>query len=251
MIRIEKNGAVAIATMSRAPVNALNKEIVTRLLAVLDEVAADERIAVLLLRSDQKIFSAGADLALMQSCFATPAGPDEMTKVVREMQQLFFRIESAPVVTFAEIAGTAMGGGLELALACDVRVAAIEAKLGLPESRLGLLPGAGGTQRLARLCGRGVANRLILGAEIIDGAEAHRIGLVEWARPRHELADLTAQLIARFAAIPRSAIVANKRCIAAAADARLEGFEREVSLTRLLYDHPETRRRVSEFLAKT
>lgn len=251
MISLEKNGAVAIATMSRAPVNALNKEMVARLIAILDDVAADERVSVLLLRSGQKIFSAGADLALMQSCFATPAGPDEMTKVVREMQDLFFRIEAAPVVTVAEIAGTAMGGGLELALACDVRVAAIEARLGLPESKLGLLPGAGGTQRLARLCGRGVANRMILGAEIVDGAEAHRIGLVEWARPRHELNEWTAALVARFAAIPRSAIVANKRCIAAAADAGPEGFERELSLTRSLYDHPETRRRVSEFLTKT
>jgi enoyl-CoA hydratase/carnithine racemase len=251
MIRTEKNGAIVVATMSRAPVNALNKEMVARLLTILDEVTADEQIAVLVLRSDQKIFSAGADLALMQSCFATPEGPDEMTKVVREMQQLFFRIEAAPVVTIAEIAGIAMGGGLELALACDVRVAAIEARLGLPESKLGLLPGAGGTQRLARLCGRGVANRIILGAEIIDGAEAHRIGLVEWAKPRNELAKWMDELSARFGAIPRSAIAANKRCIAAAADAGPEGFEREVSLTRSLYDHPETRRRVSEFLTKT
>lgn len=251
MIKTAREGAVVVATLSRPPVNALNKEMVTRLHAILDEVIADESITVLHLRSDQKIFSAGADLALMHSCFATPAGPDEMVKVVREMQDLYTRIETAPVVSVAELASTAMGGGMELALACDIRVAAVEAKLGLPESKLGLLPGAGGTQRLARLCGQGVANRLILGAEIVDGAEAERLGLVEWAKPRAELAQWTAGIVARFAAIPRTAIAANKRCIALANNPDGSGYAAEISLTRALYDHPETRRRVSEFLAKT
>jgi enoyl-CoA hydratase/carnithine racemase len=83
------------------------------------------------------------------------------------MQRLFMRLENAAVVTLVEIAGPAMGGGLELALACDLRVAAVDARLGLPEVRLGLLPAAGGTQRLTRLCGAGTAKRLILGAESI------------------------------------------------------------------------------------
>ncbi|TAK47264.1 MAG: enoyl-CoA hydratase/isomerase family protein [Xanthobacteraceae bacterium] len=250
MIKIERDGPVVVATMSRPPVNALNKEMVERFHALLDQITSDDSVTVLHLRSDQKIFSAGADLALMHSCFSTPTGPDEMIAVVREMQELFFRIEAAPVVSVAELTGTAMGGGMELALACDVRVAAIESKLGLPESRLGLLPGAGGTQRLAQLCGRGAANRLILGAEIIDGAEAERIGLVEWAKPRSKLAEWTARVVQRFAAIPRAAIAANKRCIAASGDFSRGGYAQEISLTRALYDHPETRRRVSEFLVK-
>ena len=88
----------------------------------------------------------------------------------------------------AEIGGAAMGGGFELALACDLRIAANEAKVGLPEVRLGLIPGAGGTQRLTRLCGPALANRLILGAEVLDGATAAALGVVHWSAPRAELA---------------------------------------------------------------
>lgn len=250
MLATERKGQVLTVTLSRAPVNALNDELIARLHKILDDLDKDEDISVLHLRSDQKIFSAGADLALMHACFATPEGPENMIKVVREMQRLFFRIESAPVTSVAELAGTAMGGGMELALSCDVRIAATDAKLGLPESKLGLLPGAGGTQRLTRLCGAGVANRLILGAEIVDGAEAERLGIVQWARPRAELAEFTASAIARFAAIPRAAINANKRCIVASREAGNAGYEEEISGTRFLYNHPETRRRVSDFLNK-
>ena len=147
MLSMEANGGVMVATLSRPPVNALNAALIERLDDVLDKVTANESVCVLHIRSDQKSFSAGADLALMQSCFATAEGPDTMIAVVRRMQALFARIESAPVVTLAEIGGAAVGGGLELALACDLRIAAVEAKVGLTEARLGLLPGAGGTQR--------------------------------------------------------------------------------------------------------
>ena len=114
-------------------------------------------------------------------------GPDRMYAYVAGIQRLYARIERLPQVTLAEIGGAAMGGGLELALACDLRIAAVEAKLGLPEARLGLIPGAGGTQRLTRLCGRPVAARLILGAETLDGAAARELGIVHWAVPRAEL----------------------------------------------------------------
>ncbi|HEX6363867.1 MAG TPA: enoyl-CoA hydratase/isomerase family protein, partial [Albitalea sp.] len=190
------------------------------------------------------------DLALMEACFATPEGPEAMTDVVRRMQRLFARLESAPVVTLAEIATTALGGGFELALACDLRIAAREAKLGLPEARLGLLPGAGGTQRLTRLVGPGLARRLILGAEVLDGAEAERLGLVQWARPAEDLAAFARDVAGRYAALPKAALAANKRCIAAVAEASRDGFAEEVAETRALYDHPETRQKVADFLAR-
>lgn len=251
IVSIERAGRVAVATLSRPPVNAFNGELVACLDAVLDQVVRDEEISVLHLRSDQKAFCAGADLALMQSCFATPEGPDVMVEVVRSMQRLFTRIESAPVVTLAEIGGAAMGGGLELALACDLRVAAVEAKLGLPEVGLGLLPAAGGTQRLTRLCGRGIANRLILGGEVIDGALAERLGVVQWAHPRAQLAERARELAVRFAGAPRAALAANKRCIAACGDPSRDGYEEELAATRALYHDSETRRRVSEFLKRS
>ena len=250
MVGIERIGRVLVATLSRPPVNALNDELIAALDAVIDRAIDDDEVAVLHLRSDQRVFSAGADLALIQACFATPQGPDAMTEVVRNMQRLYERLEAAPLVTLAEIATTALGGGLELALACDLRVVALDAKLGLPEARLGLLPGAGGTQRLTRLCGPGVAKRLILGAEVIDGAQAERLGLVQWAKPLDQLASFARELAVRYAAMPKAALAANKRCIAAATDPERDGYADEVAETRTLYDHPETRRKVSDFLAK-
>jgi enoyl-CoA hydratase len=248
MLSIERTGRVMVATLSRPPVNALNDELIARLDAVLDQVIADDDIAVLHIRSEQTTFCAGADLALMHACLGSPEGLEAMIELVRRMQRLFARLASAPVVTLAEISGAAMGGGLELALACDLRVAAAEAKLGLPEVGLGLLPAAGGTQRLTRLCGPGIAARLILGAELVSGEEAERLRIVQWAQPRAQLADWTRELAARFAALPRAALGAIKRCIAAEGDPNRDGCAEEIAETRKLYDHPETRRRVAEFL---
>jgi enoyl-CoA hydratase/carnithine racemase len=251
MLSVERNGGTVVATLTRPPVNALNDELIAALETVVDQVVADADVTVLHLRSDQKAFCAGADLALMRSCFASSGGVDAMLEVVRRMQRLFERIETAPAVTIAEIGGAAMGGGLELALACDIRIAAAEAKLGLPEARLGLLPGAGGTQRLTRLCGRGVASRLILGGEVVDGAEAERLGVVQWTHPRAQLAAAARETAARLAAMPRAALAAAKGCIALAGDPGRSGFTAEIDGTRRLYEHAETRRRVAEFLDRS
>jgi enoyl-CoA hydratase/carnithine racemase len=249
MLATERAGRVVVATLARPPVNALDGELIARLGAVLDQASADPEIAVLHIRSDQTSFCAGADLALMRSCFTTDRR-GAMVDVVRSMQRLFMRLETAAVVTIAEIGGAAMGGGLELALACDLRLAAIDALLGLPEVGLGLIPAAGGTQRLTRLCGQGTAKRLILGAELIDGAEALRLGIVQWARPREQLAGWTRELAARLSRMPKAALAASKRCIHAQGDPGRDGFAEEITATRSLYDHPETVAKVSEFLNK-
>ncbi|HEV2686318.1 MAG TPA: enoyl-CoA hydratase/isomerase family protein [Actinomycetota bacterium] len=251
MLATECNGHVLVVTLSRPPVNALDGALLTRFEAALDAAVADPEITLLHVRSDCKAFCAGADLALMRSCLDTPEGREAMIDLVRRLQRLFARFEQAAVVTLAEIGGAAMGGGLELALACDLRVAALDAKLGLPEARLGLLPAAGGTQRLTRLCGEGTSKRLILGAEVIDGAEALRLGLVQWAAPREELPRFCEELAARVAALPRAALGAAKRCIALGHDSPGDGFAAEMSATRALSDEPETQRRVAQFLGKT
>ena len=250
MLATKRAGRVVIATLARPPVNALDGELIARLDSLVGEVTADPEIAVLHIRSDQTSFCAGADLALMRSCFATSEGRGAMVDVVRSMQRLFRRLESAAVVTLAEIGGPAIGGGLELALACDLRVAAVDAMLGLPEVRLGLIPAAGGTQRLTRLCGRGIAKRLILGAEVIDGAEALRLGIVQWVRPREELAGWTRELAARLSRMPKAALLMSKHCIHAEGDPSRDGFAEEITATRGLYDDPETVAKVSEFLNK-
>ena len=251
LVPTERIGRIVVATLSRPPVNALNDELIDRLDAILDHAIEDQEVTVLLIRSDQQAFCAGADLALMQSCFGTLEGPDVMLDLVRRMHRLYARIESSPLLTIAEIGGAAMGGGLELALACDIRVAAIEAKLGLPEVGLGLLPGAGGTQRLTRICGFGIANRLILGGEIVDGAAAERLGIVQWAQPLSQLRQWARELATRFAQAPRPALAASKQCLAAFGDPHRDGYAEELVATRKLYQHPETRRRVAEFLERS
>ncbi len=250
MISIERCGHVLVATLSRPPVNALNEALIGRLGDVLDEALGDG-FSVLHLRSDQKVFCAGADLALMRSCFAGADGPDVMLEVVVRKQRLYARIESAPLVSIAEIGGAALGGGLELALACDLRIAAQEASLGLPEAQLGLVPGAGGTQRLTRLCGAGTARRLILGAEIVEGAEAQRLGLVQWSVRRAELPERSRALAARVAELPRAALAAAKRCISAHGHPTRNGFVEELASTRALYDDPVSRAKVNDFLNRS
>ena len=185
---------VTTLTLSRPPVNAISEEWVRAFEAKLDDLARGPRFTVLHIRSEQKVFCAGADLKQVQERMDAADGPDRMYSYVAGIQRLYARIESLPQVTIAEIGGAAMGGGFELALACDLRIAANEAKLGLPEVRLGLIPGAGGTQRLTRLCGPALASRLILGAEILDGAAAAELGVVHWAVPRAELAQRAAEM---------------------------------------------------------
>jgi len=249
MIFTNANDAVTVLTLSQPPVNAINAEWVQAFDAKLDELASGPPCTVLHIRSDQKVFCAGADLREVRAHMEAPDGADRMYAYVAGIQRLYARIERLPLITLAEIGGAAMGGGLELALACDLRIAAAEAKLGLPEARLGLIPGAGGTQRLTRLCGPAVAARLILGAEILDGAAASELGVVHWAVPRVELAQRAAEIVRGIAGLPAAALAASKACIAAAGQPGRGGYTDELEYTRLLLNNTETRQRVQAFLA--
>lgn len=249
MFKTSIAGQIATLTMSSPPVNALSEAWVAGLSRELDGIETRSDWKVLHLRSDQKAFGAGADLKEMRARFEAADGPDRTYAYVASIQRLYARIESLPRVTLAEIGGAALGGGFELALACDLRIAAAEAKLGLPEVKLGLIPGAGGTQRLTRLVGRGLANRLILGAEAVDGATAERLGLVQWVCPRAELADRAAEIAGRIAALPAAALAAAKRCMTSAAMPGHGGYGDELEMTRSLQTDAETRERVSAFVA--
>lgn len=249
MLRMAVADGVAMITLDRPPVNAISEEWLCQFNGLLDELSNRSDWRILHLRSEQKVFCAGADLNEMRDRMGTPDGPDRMYSYVAGIQRLFARIESLPQVSIAEIGGAALGGGLELALACDLRIAANEAKLGLPEARLGLIPGAGGTQRLTKLCGRPVAERLILGAEIIDGATAHELGLVQWAAASAKLPERALEIIRRVSSLPAGALIASKICIAAASDDGRNGYSEELEATRRLLSSTDTRQRVEAFLA--
>lgn len=250
MITLDFGGGVATVVLDRPPVNAIDEIWIERFGRVLDQVMQAEGVSVLHLRSARPVFSAGADLKMVGRLAATADGREALVGVIGRLQRLYDRIETLPVVTVAQLSGTAVGGGLELALACDLRVAGESTQLGLPEAGLGLLPAAGGTQRLTRLCGDAVARRLILGAEVVDGVTAADLGLVHWAVPADRVAAWTRDLVRRLAAVPAGAVAACKSCIDAALTADADGFALELEQTRRLYASADTRARVAAFVEK-
>jgi enoyl-CoA hydratase len=248
MIALEFANSVATLTLRRPPVNAISDELIRRFEERLDEIEAQPECKVVHLRSDQKVFCAGADLTEVRRRFDAPDGSACAHRFVSRLQQLYHRIERLPQITVAEIAGAAVGGGLELALACDLRIIAADAKIGLPEISLGLIPAGGGTQRLTRLCGRAIAARLIFGAEIIAGADAVQLGLAQWSAGQADIATRASAIVHRIASFPTAALRGSKKCIAAAGDPNGRGYAGERETTRQLSIHPETRERVAAFL---
>jgi enoyl-CoA hydratase len=249
MIRIEHAGAVATITLSRPPVNAIDPSFVVALNGALDQIDKANPTLVVI-RSDQKCFCAGADLSLIRGFFATVGGVDQMVEYVISLHAVFNRLEAMKAVTLAAIDGPALGGGLEMTLACDLRIATTRAKVGLPEARVGMIPGAGGTQRLTRLAGPGASARLILGGEIVDGAEAARLGVVQWTCDPAELDARVKEIADRVAGLSRGALVASKDCIAAWFDPTVDGYAREIEKPKHIMQTEEARRFVDAFFAR-
>ena len=249
MIRSTFRGEVATLTLSRPPVNAIDPAFIDALNVTLDEIVAKAPTLVVI-RSDQKCFCAGADLALIRGFFSAPDGVEAMVAYVKTLHAVFNRVEALQAVTLAAIDGPALGGGFEFALACDLRIATSAAKIGLPEARVGMIPGAGGTQRLSRLAGPGVSARLILGAEVVDGREAARLGLVQWTCEPAELDQKVQEIADRFATLSRAALVASKDCIAAWFDPAVDGYAREIEKPRTIMRSEEAKRFVDAFFAR-
>jgi enoyl-CoA hydratase len=194
LIRVDRAGAVAVVTVDRQDaLNALDVATLTELRDRLREAAADEDVrAVILTGAGEKAFVAGADIKYMSGLDVEQA--KEWGALGHEAGRL---LETMPKPTIAAINGFALGGGCELALACDIRYAASGAKLGQPEVNLGIIPGWGGTQRLARVCGLGVAKELIFTGRVIGAEEALRVGLVNAVHdPVLDKANETAALLA-------------------------------------------------------
>jgi enoyl-CoA hydratase len=248
-IRLGVADRIATVTVDRPPVNAFNADMFTAFHSTLDALKARSDWSVLHIRSALKVFSAGADLAEIRTHFASADKMEAAARVTRPFQELFQRIADLPQVSLAEINGAAMGGGYELALACDLRIAANEARLGLPEATLGLLPGGGGTQRLTWLAGPSVAARIILTADTVDGRTARELGMVQWAVSREELAAEARKIATRVAGLHPLSLAACKVCMRAATDPERNGFAAETEWTGRLLATEETQKRVADFLA--
>ncbi|MFC4945895.1 enoyl-CoA hydratase/isomerase family protein [Pseudonocardia sp. GCM10023141] len=244
---LRRTGGVAAITLRRPPANAFDPVLVQQLGELVAEVAADVDVRCVVFRGAGALFSAGADVEALQVLAAATAGTDAVVEHVARMQELFTAVAGLPVPTIAAIHGVAAGGGLELALACDLRIVGRRARLGLPEVGLGLVPGAGGTQRIARQVGPGWAARLVLGGELISGTEAVRIGLAQHAVPDTDVHAAVEEVAARIAGRPRAALVAAKRCLAAAGTA--PGFGIELAAVRELIGSQETTALLAAFTA--
>jgi enoyl-CoA hydratase len=173
--------------------NALNDATMLELERAIERVRGDDGVGGILVTGAGRAFVAGADIAELRA-----KSPPEAHELARRGQQIFRRFETSPKPVVAAVNGFALGGGCELAMACHVRVASESAKFGQPEVKLGIVPGYGGTQRLARLVGRGRALQLLLTGEMIDAAEAYRIGLVNRVVPGESLMEAARAMLGQM-----------------------------------------------------
>ncbi|MBD9225118.1 MAG: enoyl-CoA hydratase [Clostridiales bacterium] len=218
-ILLEKKGLYAVATINRPKaLNALNSEVLSDLDELVRTVSADADIRALVITgSGEKAFVAGADIGEMSTL--TPAEGEAFGK---HGNDVFRKLETLPIPTIAAVNGFALGGGCELSMSCDIRLCADTAVFGQPEAGLGITPGFGGTQRLARLVSPGMAKQLIYTAKNIKADEAYRIGLVNAVYPLDELlpaAEKMAETIAKNAPI---AVRACKKAINEGLEAKMD-----------------------------
>jgi len=216
-VRLEVADGVGTLRLDRPPVNAMNAAMQDQLAAVALEAARRDDVRAIVVYGGERAFAAGADIVEMAAM--THA---DMLARARPLQAAFDAVAAIPKPVVAAINGYALGGGCELALAADLRVCAENAKLGQPEILLGVIPGAGGTQRLARLIGPSRAKELIFSGRILDAYDALRLGLVNKVAPPDEVLAVARGWAAQWAAGPARALAAAKQAIDAGLDTTLK-----------------------------
>ncbi len=246
-ILVEKNEGVAVITINRPDkLNALNSKVHEEGVAALDELRNDEEIRVVVFTgAGEKSFIAGADISEF-------AGKTSVTqRAVFQNRTLFNSIDTFPKPVIAMINGFCLGGGCELALACDIRIASENAKLGQPEINLGIIPGGGGTQRLTKLIGEGKSMEMILTGDMIDAAAALSLGLVNHVYSAEELEENTMKLAGKIASKSPIALQMAKEAVKTASRSNLdEGLKREIDLFAITFSSQDKEEGVSAFLEK-
>ncbi len=245
---MEVENEIAVVTINRPKsLNALNSETLAELNTCLAEIEGRTDIKVVILTgSGSKSFVAGADISEMVN--ATPAEGRAMGLLAREA---FGRLENMPQVTIAAVNGFALGGGCEISMACDIRVVAENAKFAQPECGLGILPGFGGTQRLARLVGKGRAKEMIFTCDMIDAQDAYRIGLANHVVPQEELLDYCKAMAGRIMKNAPYAVSLAKQVINSGADMDLDnGLKLEANIFGLSFSTEDKKEGMTAFLEK-
>lgn len=244
----EKKDDIGILTINRPDkLNAISNELTSELSSLLDELEKDDKLRVLVITgAGEKAFVAGADIQELVDRDARMG-----RQVSRERQEIFSRIENLPVPVIAAVNGYALGGGLELALACNIRICSEKAQFGAPEVKLGIIPGDGGTQRLPRLVGLGRAMEMILSGDFIDAQEAYRIGLINKVVPPEELMNAAMELAQRIASRPPLAVRYAKEAVNRSQEGdAASGFALESYLHALTCTTEDKKEGVAAFLEK-
>lgn len=216
-VRLEVADGIGTIALTRPPMNALDAAMQDQLREAALEAGERDDVAAVVVYGGEKVFAAGADIKQMQAMSYA-----DMVHRSGLLQASFTALARVPKPTVAAITGYALGGGLELALACDFRVCGENAKVGQPEILLGIIPGAGGTQRLARLVGPARAKDLIFSGRFVDAAEALAIGLVDRVVPADQVLAAALELVGRYVGGPALALRAAKEAIDRGLDVDLE-----------------------------
>ncbi len=244
-VRFEIEEQIGIATLNRPEkLNALDTKTREELVKVIEE--AERKVRVLIITGSGKAFAAGADInELLQR------DPIAAIQAAKFGTELFTRVEELEIPVIAAINGYALGGGLELAMACDIRIASEKARFGQPEINIGIIPGGGGTQRLPRLVGLGTAKKLVLTGEIINAQEALRIGLVDEVVEHDRLLERAKELAGKIIEKPPLAVKLAKKALNASMNTPLrEGLKYELSLFAILFASEDAKEGMRAFLEK-
>ncbi len=245
-VELTRDGDIAILTLRRPEaLNALSFEIVGRIGNALDDVAASDARFLIVTGEGEKAFCAGADIKELRD-----APPLEMRERMRSGQRTFGKIDQLKVPSLALINGYAFGGGLELALACTFRMATPNARMGLPEIKLGLIPGYGGTQRLPRIIGEGRALEMIMTGRAIDAVEARDIGLVQEVVEGDAMARAI-EFATQVSKLSLPVLSFAREAVGRALDNTLEaGFELEANLNNLAFQTDDAKEGMAAFEEK-
>lgn len=252
-IRTEVADKVAVLTIDHPPVNSFNKQVVTELDQAIDELLADDEVkAIVITGGGTNAFVAGADIPEIKGLLDKPEnGYAAAREFIERGQEVNLKIEKAPKPIIAAINGFCLGGGLELAMACHMRICSDRARLGQPEINLGIIPGWGGTQRLARLAGKGKAIELILTGDMITAQDAYRLGLVNKVVPAGAVLKEARGLARKIVSKSKFPIAAALRAISEGLQVTIEeGLRIEADQFVSLADTEDIREGVVAFLEK-
>jgi enoyl-CoA hydratase/carnithine racemase len=244
-LHVEREDAVATIRLDRPPANAFARPLSLELSDAARSLAQDRAVRAVVIWGGERLFAAGADIKTM-----VDSGPAQIAPDVGALEHACRDVEAIPVPVLAAIEGFALGGGLEVALACDLRIAGEGSKLGLPEIGLGIIPGAGGTQRLPRLVGLGRAREMILTGRQVETDEALAIGLVERVVGKGDAYRAALEQARAFANGPTLAYAAAKRALAAAGGDLAPGLEVERDVFVRLFDSQDQEEGMRAFLDK-